>query len=425
MKHLLNKRTFSWALYDWANSAYATIVMAVFFQLLFSNYWFTQPGGNSTTPLGIANAIGSLVIVVLAPILGAIADRGGLKKHFLFFFTTLGVLFTCALYFVHAGEWMLALTVFVLGGIGFAGANVFYDAMLVDVTSSDKFDIVSAVGYALGYLGGGLVLVIGILFYAKKEWFGFSDDNQAQLASFILTGVWWALFSIPLLLNVKEQRTRHQESVTVAIGHGVKQIRQTFREIRNLKMVFLFLAAYWLYIDGVDTIIRMATDYGKRLGFDDANLILALLITQFVGFPAAILYGKFGEKFGTKRALLLAVSIYIGVTVYGYSMDNVREFYILAITVGLVQGGIQSLSRSLYARIIPGNKSAEFFGFYNMLGKLAAVLGPLLMAIVSQLTGSPRLSILSIIILFVAGGTLLMFVDEAAGQRMARELEKV
>ena len=424
MKHILNKRTFSWALYDWANSAYATIVMAVFFQLLFSNYWFTEPGGNSTTPLGIANAVGSLVIVVLAPILGAIADRGGLKKHFLFFFTTIGVLFTCALYFVHAGEWMLALTIFVLGGIGFAGANVFYDAMIVDVSSSEKFDIISAVGYALGYLGGGVVLVIAILFYAKKEWFGFNNETQAQLASFILTGVWWAVFSIPLFLAVKEQRTRHQESVATAIGHGLKQISQTFREIRNLKTVFLFLAAYWLYIDGVDTIIRMATDYGKRLGFDDANLILALLITQFVGFPAAILYGKFGEQFGTKRALLLAVVIYIGVTIYGYTMDNVREFYILAITVGLVQGGIQSLSRSLYARIIPSNKSAEFFGFYNMLGKLAAVLGPLLMAIVSQLTGSPRLSILSIIILFIAGGALLMFVDEAEGQRMARELEK-
>ena len=423
MKHLLNKRTLAWAMYDWANSAYATIVMAVFFQLLFSNYWFSEPGGNSTTPLGIANAVGSLVVVVLAPFLGAIADRGGLKKHFLFFFTVIGVLFTCALYYVQAGDWFLALAIFVVGSIGFSGANVFYDAMLVDVTSEDKFDIVSSVGYGLGYLGGGLVLVIGILFYAKKDWFGFSSNDQAQLASFILTGIWWALFSLPLLFAVKEPRTRHNESIVTAVGHGFRQIVQTFREIRNLKVVFLFLAAYWLYIDGVDTIMRMAADYGKRLGFADTDLIMALLITQFVGFPAAIIYGKLGERFGTKLALLLAVAVYIGVTVYGYAMDEVRDFYILAITVGLVQGGIQSLSRSMYARIIPKNKSAEFFGFYNMLGKLAAVLGPLLMAIVSQLTGSARLSILSVIILFVIGGILLLFVNEAEGRRMVKDLE--
>lgn len=424
MKHIFNKRTFSWALYDWANSAYATIVMAVFFQLLFSNYWFTEPGGNSTTPLGIANAIGSLVIVILAPILGAIADRGGLKKHFLFFFATIGVLFTCALYFVNAGDWMMALTIFVLGGIGFAGGNVFYDSMIVDVSPREKFDLVSATGYAMGYLGGGVVLVIAILLYAKMEWLGFDSAEQAQRAAFILTGVWWALFSIPLLVFVKEKRPAQKERLTTSISEGFKQLVVTFREIRRLKVVFLFLAAYWLYIDGVDTIIRMAIDYGKRLGFDDTNLILALLITQFVGFPAAILYGKLGEKIGTKTALLIAIGVYIGVTIYGYTMENVREFYVLAIAVGLVQGGIQSLSRSMYARIIPANKAAEFFGFYNMLGKLAAVLGPLLMAIVSQLTGSPRLAILSIIVLFVAGGLLLLFVDEKEGQRMAREMEQ-
>jgi len=423
MKHLLNKRTLSWALYDWANSAYATIVMAVFFQLLFSEYWYTEPGGNSTTPLGIANAVGSLVVVILAPILGAIADRGGLKKHFLFFFTVLGILFTCALYFVHAGDWLLALTVFVLGGIGFAGANVFYDAMLVDVTTKDKFDFVSSAGYGLGYLGGGLALVLSILFYAKKEWFGFVSNEQAQLASFILTGIWWALFSLPLLFAVKETRQRHQDSTMKAIAHGLVQIKQTFHEIRNLKVVFLFLAAYWLYIDGVDTIMRMAADYGKRLGFADTDLIMALLITQFVGFPAAIIYGKLGEKYGTKPALLVAIAVYVGVTVYGYFMQEARDFYILAITVGLVQGGIQSLSRSMYARMIPADKAAEFFGFYNMLGKLAAVLGPLLMAIVSQLTGSARLSILSVIILFVIGGVLLWFVNESEGQKMAKQLE--
>lgn len=421
LKSVFDRRSLAWAMYDWANSAYATIVMAVFFQLMFSSYWYTEPGGNSTTPLGIANAISSLVIVLLAPVLGAIADRGGLKKHFLLFFTVVGVLFTVALYYVHAGEWFLALAVFVVGGIGFSGANVFYDAMLVDVSREERFDIVSSAGYGLGYLGGGLALVLSILFYARRDWFGFTSVEQAKLASFILCGIWWALFSLPLLFAVKEKRIRHDESIGRAVGHGLRQIVQTFHEIRRLKVVFLFLAAYWLYIDGVDTIMRMAADYGKRLGFADTDLVLALLITQFVGFPAAIIYGKLGEKFGTRPALLVAVGVYIGVTIYGYAMDEVRDFYILAITVGLVQGGIQALSRSMYARLIPKSKSAEFFGFYNMLGKMAAVIGPLLMAIVSELTGSARLSILSVIILFVLGGILLFFVNEAEGRRMIEE----
>lgn len=421
MKQFFDKRTLAWAMYDWANSAYATIVMAVFFQLMFSSYWYTEPDGNSTTPLGIANAISSLVIVLLAPVLGAIADRGGLKKHFLLFFTVVGVLFTVALYYVHAGDWMLALVVFVVGGIGFSGANVFYDAMLVDVSREEHFDIVSSAGYGLGYLGGGLALVMSILFYAKKDWFGFTSVDQAKLASFILCGVWWALFTLPLLFVVKEKRIRHKTSIGQSVRDGLQQIVQTFHEVRRLRVVFLFLLAYWLYIDGVDTIMRMAANYGKRLGFADTDLILALLITQFVGFPAAIIYGKLGEKFGTRFALLIAVAVYIGVTIYGYSMDKVRDFYILAITVGLVQGGIQALSRSLYARIIPKSRSAEFFGFYNMLGKMAAVLGPLLMAIVSHYTNNARLSILSVVVLFILGGTLLFFVDESEGRRMLGE----
>jgi UMF1 family MFS transporter len=232
------------------------------------------------------------------------------------------------------------------------------------------------------------------------------------------------MFTLPLLFFVHEKKPQHPVPLGKAIKEGLLQLAHTFNEIRKLRIVFTFLLAYWFYIDGVDTIIAMAADYGKRIGFDQNDLFMAFLITQFVGFPAAILYGKLGEKLGAKAALLIAIVIYIGVTIYGYFMNEVRDFYVLAIIVGLVMGGIQSLSRAFFARIIPRNKSAEFFGFYNMIGKLAAVLGPLLMATVSHYTSSPRLSILSIIILFVAGGMLLLKVDEKAGISMARELEK-
>ncbi len=424
MKDLFNRRTLSWALYDWANSAYATIVLAVFFPLVFSNYWFAGSGSeNSTTPLGIANSVASLVIVLLAPVLGAIADKGGIKKKFLFTFAAIGVVFVSSLFFIEQGEWLLALCVYALAGIGFAGANIFYDALIVDVSARDKFDIVSAFGFAAGYLGGGLALVIAIAFTTVPETFGFAGREQAMLASFVLAGLWWAVFSIPLLLGVKESRSDSDIRFTQAVTGGIEQLLATFKEVRRLRIVWLFLLAYWFYIDGVYTIIRMAMDYGVRLEFDQISLVWAFLITQFIGFPAAIAYGKLGEKIGAKTGIVIAIGIYIAVTIYGYFMDVVAEFYALAIVIGLVQGGVQSLSRSLYARIVPGNKAAEFFGFYNIMGKFATVLGPLLVAMVSGFTGDPRLAILSIIVLFAIGGILLLFVDETEAQRVARELE--
>jgi UMF1 family MFS transporter len=310
-----------------------------------------------------------------------------------------------------------------LAGIGFAGANIFYDALIVDVSVRDKFDIVSAFGFAAGYLGGGLALVIAIAFTTVPETFGFAGREQAMLASFVLAGLWWAVFSIPLLLGVKESRIDSDIRFTQAVTGGIEQLLATFKEVRRLRIVWLFLLAYWFYIDGVYTIIRMAMDYGVRLEFDQISLVWAFLITQFIGFPAAIAYGKLGEKIGAKTGIVIAIGVYIAVTIYGYFMDVVAEFYALAIVIGLVQGGVQSLSRSLYARIVPGNKAAEFFGFYNIMGKFATVLGPLLVAMVSGFTGDPRLAILSIIVLFAIGGILLLFVDETEAQRVARELE--
>lgn len=419
------KRVYSWALYDWANSAFATTVIAGFFPVFFKEYWSTGTDVTvSTFQLGLANSAASLIIMLLAPVLGAIADCGGAKKRFLFSFAALGVLSTAALFMVEAGAWQLAVLLFVLGNIGFAGGNVFYDALIVFVAPERKLDAVSALGFALGYLGGGLLFAVNVSMTLWPEVFGLTDAAEAVRLSFVSVALWWTVFSIPLLLFVREPPTTARAVPGAAVRSGFRQLRATFGQIRRLRVVFLFLAAYWLYIDGVDTIVRMAVDYGMSLGFPSDSLIVALLITQFVGFPAALVFGRLGERIGTKRAIGIAIGVYIGVTLWAVQMEAVWEFYALATVIGLVQGGIQSLSRSMYARIIPPSQSAEFFGFYNMLGKFAAVLGPVLVGFTSMMTGSPRLSLLAITGMFVAGAALLYFVDEETGRRMARELER-
>jgi len=412
------RKVISWAFYDWANSAYATTVIAGFFPIFLKDYWV--PAGTaetiSTARLGMANSVAGLVIAAMAPMLGAIADRGGAKKKFLVFFATLGVVMTAGLHFVAKGNWGLALTLYVLATMGFSGGNIFYDSMLVSVAPEKKFDFVSALGFSLGYLGGGLLFGFNVWMVLHPEKFGFVDSSAAVRCAFLLVGVWWAVFTVPLMLFVKEpQRDGAGFGGWATVKAGFIQFRDTFREVRKLRMVFLFLAAYWLYIDGVDTIIQMAVDYGKSLGFPSSSLITALLITQFVGFPAAIVFGKLGERFGARTGIFIALGVYLCVTIYGYFMDNAKEFYVLAVVIGLVQGGVQSLSRSFYARLIPQDKAAEFFGFYNMLGKFAAILGPAIMAVAGMISGNPRVAILAIIPLFIIGGVLLAMVKPTGG----------
>lgn len=411
----------AWAMYDWANSAFATTVMAGFFPVFFKEYWSAGISSSvSTFHLGMANGLASLVIVVLAPVLGAIADQGGLRKRYLLGFATLAVAMTGGLYFVQQGAWLAAVLLYALAVVGFSGGNIFYDALLVNVAGEAQWDRVSALGYALGYLGGGLLFAVNVLMTLRPHWFGLADAAEAVRLSFIMVAVWWAVFSLPLLFRVKEPPALGRTGS--AVRGGLRQLVATFHELRRLRVVFLFLVAYWLYIDGVDTIIRMAVDYGLSLGFAQSNLITALLITQFVGFPAAIVFGLLGQRVGPRNGILFGIAVYVGVILLAYQMDHVGEFYLLAVAVGLVQGGVQSLSRSLYARLIPAAKSAEFFGFYNMLGKFAAVLGPMLMGLVSLTTGSARLSILAVIVLFLAGAVLLWRVDVAEGERIARQL---
>ena len=406
------RQRWGWAMYDWANSAFATTVMAGFFPVFFKQYWNAGvPVTESTFRLGLANSLASLLIVVMAPLLGAIGDYLGRRKALLLGFALLGLVMTGGLYLVGEGEWRLAAGLYVLAVIGFSGSNIFYDSLLPFVSRRDDLDRVSALGYSLGYLGGGILLGLNVCMTLKPQWFGLADAALAVRFSFVMVACWWLVFSLPLMALVPEPKNHPHAVTTEVLGIGFRRIGNTLRSIRKLRHVWLFLVAYWLYIDGVDTIIRMAVDYGLSLGFEQENLILALLITQFTGFPAALLFGRLGSRYGPRAGIFLALLIYMAVTVQGALMDEVADFYLLAFAIGLAQGGIQALSRSLYARMIPVGQTAEYFGFYNMLGKFAAILGPLMIGWVGVTTGSPRAGVLSLLVLFVAGAVLLSRVN--------------
>jgi UMF1 family MFS transporter len=398
----------AWALYDWANSAFATVVIAGFFPVFFKQYW----GSNlevteSTFHLGLANSIASLLVVFMAPVLGAIADQARGRKRFLAALATLGALSTAGLFLVGQGAWLAASLLFVVGNIGFACANVFYDALLIAVAAPADRDRVSALGYALGYLGGGLLFAFCIAMTLQPAWFGIADAAAAVRLSFLLVACWWVIFSIPIFLSVEEPPGGDLALTEGAVTAGFRQLASTLGHIRGFRNTALFLVAYWLYIDGVDTIVRMAVDYGLAIGLDANDLILALLLTQFVGFPAALVFGRMGQRFGAKTGIQVALAVYVLVTAYAYFMDSSAEFYALAVVIGLVQGGIQALSRSLYSRLIPSGRSAEFFGFYNMLGKFAAVLGPLLVGSAALFSDDPRVGIVSVVVLFIVGWGVL------------------
>ncbi|MDT8375536.1 MAG: MFS transporter [Mariprofundaceae bacterium] len=408
MEYADRKSVYGWAMYDWANSAYSTTVMAGFFPVFFKQFWASELSVNeSTFWLGTGNAVAGLLVAVMAPVLGAIADQGGMKKRMLLAFTILGVLMTAALLLVVQGAWLMAMMLYIFGAIGFSGSNVFYDALIVDVAEERSLDRVSSLGYALGYVGGGLMFAGCVVMTINPEWFGLADKSEAVRLSFLLVALWWGVFTAPLILTVHERGEAERVMWWRSTTAGWRQFVGTFRYIRRLKVVFLFLAAYFLYIDGVGTIVRMAVDYGLSLGFEADVLIRSLLLTQFVAFPAALAWGRIAEVWSAKNSIMVCIAVYIGICIGAAGMEISRDFYLLAAAIGLVMGGIQALSRSLYARLIPAEQSAEFFGFYNMLGKFAAVLGPLMMGAASMLSGSARLSILVIVLLFAAGAALL------------------
>ncbi|MBP7147198.1 MAG: MFS transporter [Acidobacteria bacterium] len=489
----------AWVLYDWANSAFATTIMAAVLPVYFSTVAAADlPRATASSYWGYTNSISMLAIALAAPVLGAIADYGGSKKRFLAGFLVPGVLFTALLVAIGRGDWFWAALLFVLAEIGFSGTIVFYDALLPHVAPAGQIDQVSARGYAAGYLGGGLLLALNIAWITAPRMFGL-DALGARLGiepvelgtrlSFLSVAVWWAAFSIPLFLRVGEpapRRLEHEARVNPLRG-GFGRLARTFREVRRFRQLMLFIAAFWIFNDGIGTIIKMATIYGAEVGIGRTDLIGALLVTQFVGIPFALMFGvlprpdhprqplllsllvynaltipligwfagslgvtsgpravvalllnqlpglalswlvgrralaPFAARMTTKASILLSLAVYALISIWAYFLSSAVDFWLLAWMVGLVQGGSQALSRSLFGSMTPRVQSAEFFGFYDMSSKFAGLIGPLLFAVVGQLAGSSRLGIGSLLVFFVVGGALLLLVDEREGVRIAAE----
>ncbi len=408
----------SWAMYDWANSAFSTTVMAGFFPLFFKQYWSGEVAATtSTLYLGIGNSLASFIIMLMSPLLGALADSGGTHKRWLIRFAMLGILATSSFFFVQQGMWPLAVLIYVIAIIGFSGANVFYDAMLPLLAPQSQQHSLSALGFALGYLGGGLLFLVNVLMTLKPEAFGLVDAAEGVRWSFVSVAFWWLLFTVPLVFFVKEQKPGADQPR--GIKDSLQKLKATIKRIISNKNVLIFLIAYWFYIDGLATIIRMAVDYGLSIGLPSNSLIIALLIVQFIGFPATLVFGRIGNKYGAKRGLWIALSAYVVATFAAAFMQTALHFYLLAVVLGLVQGGVQALSRSLFSQLIPPERSGEYFGFLNMLGKSAAILGPVLVGIIGELSGSSRIGIVSILLLFIIGMFFLRYVNEPTHQHPA------
>jgi UMF1 family MFS transporter len=406
-------------MYDWANSAFVTTVMAAVLPVYYESVAGQGlPGNTPTVYWGYTSSIALLIGALLAPILGSIADYTGTKKRFLAAFAALGILFTALLVLVSTGDWLMASAFVIFGEIGFSAANIFYDSLLPHVAKPEDMDFVSSKGYALGYLGGGILLAINIAMIML------APSGQREIMTrltFATVAVWWAVFSIPLFRWVAEP-PRSTEGIPPganAIAGGFERLANTFREMSKYRELFKFIVAFWLYNDGIGTIIKMATIYGAEIGIGQTSLIGALLLTQFVGIPFSLLFGRFGQRIGTKRSIVIGLAWYTLISIGGYFMAQAWHFWALAFAVGMVQGGTQALSRSLFGVMAPKAKSAEFFGFYDVSAKFAGILGPALFAVVGQLAGSSRLSIVSLIVFFVVGSWLLSRVDEQEGKRVA------
>jgi len=418
----------AWCMYDWANSAFATTIMAAVLPTFYSEVACANLADKTlaTAYWGYTTAIAMLIVAVMAPILGAIADYSGIKKRLLAGFALFGIVSVGLLYFVSTGDWLMASIFFVFASIGFGGGNVFYDSLLPHVAKEDELDQISTRGYAMGYLGGGILLAINLAMIMFPERFFLPNTEIATRVSFVTVAIWWAVFTIPLLRHVEEPPASGNRTAGLnPITGGLRRLGETFREIRRYRELLKFIIAFWLYNDGIGTIMKMATIYGAEIGIGTTDLIGALLLTQFIGIPFSILFGKMARKLGTKPSIFVGLGIYTLISIGGYFMSEAWHFWVLAGMVGLVQGGSQALSRSLFGAMAPKTRSAEFFGFYDVSSRIAGIAGPFLFAVVGQLTGSSRLSIISLVIFFIGGGLILTTVDEKEGIRVAREQEQL
>lgn len=407
----------SWALYDWGNSSFSTTIMAGFFPVFFKQYWSSGASSVDTTAkLATTVSLSSLIIAILSPSLGVISDNRGSKKWWLGFFMILGVVSSALLGFIPEGAWLSASLVYGLGLLSLNASCVFYDALLSSVAGYKELDTVSSLGYALGYLGGGLLFLINVAWYLKPDWFGFSSSVEVVKLSFISVAIWWFVFSLPLLFFVKETKDEKPfdkySSLIATTVNTFKELKNTLLELKKNKNLFLLMISFWLYIDGVYTVMSMAVDFGISLNFQAKDLITALLITQFVGFPATFLYGKLAQYFGCRILILSCICVYSLTVLFATHMTSPIHFYWLAVVIGLVQGGIQALSRSLFTKLIPPQKSAEYFGFINLIGKFASVVGPVIVAFTVLLTGRSQYGLLGLLVLFFLGGWLLLKVKE-------------
>ncbi|MCH9693703.1 MAG: MFS transporter [Gammaproteobacteria bacterium] len=407
---IFTRKVITWALYDWANSAFALSVLAVLFPLVLGNYWGVGDNGSAATiRLGWVTFAASIVVFVLAPVLGTIADAGGYRKRFLFVFATLGASMTAALGLVGEGDWPLALVFYLFASVGYYSSVVFYDSLLIDVTEPRNYSVVSTFGFSVGYLGGATLLALHLWMLKSPETFGLATATEAFSYAFYSVGAWWLLFLLPLLFAVPEQHSL-TEVTSGRIRAAYAELRATFAEVRKYRNVAMFLCAYWLYIGGVFTVIFMAVNYGQRLGFADSDLVMALLISNFVGFPATLVFGALAHRFGARQGIYFALLVYIGACIWSLQMSDVRQFYILAAVIGMIQGGAQGLSRSVYASLIPADQPGEFFGFYSMTTKFAHILGPAMVATAAMLSDDPKWVLLAVMPLFFAGGIILALV---------------
>jgi UMF1 family MFS transporter len=416
------KIVLSWCLYDWANSAFATTIMAAVLPIFFRRVAAgTLPAGESnlaTSLWGYTAALSMLIVALLSLLLGPVSDYGSTKKRFLGIFAGIGVLSTGFLSLTGHGDWLWVSVLFILGEIGFGGSEVFYDSLLPHIAKPGELNRISVRAYAFGYLGGGILLAINIamIFLLPKTVLvpgGPAEPVLGMQLSFLSVALWWAVFSIPIMKNVPEPVSDGEKLNGInPFVVARERLTSTFYHIRQYKQLFLFIVAFWFYNDGIGTIIKMASAYGDEIGIGMKDLIGALLLIQFVGIPCSLLFGKLAGKIGAKRSILIGLGVYVLISIGGYFMTKAIHFWILAFVDGLVMGGTQGLSRSLFASLVPKNKSAEFFSFYNISGKFAGIAGPAVFALVGQFTGSSRLGILSLLFFFVTGGVLLLMVKE-------------